>query len=223
MIIDDIVRPSENACKIIQQMLVKNKRHNNVNIFALSHQIERNGLHPFMQHFDFIIFTNSIKNTSVFKVYVKKWCPKDYQECMLRWDDFIQKQSETTYLRYNNLESQFQLIDVKGTLLLDPQTVLRKEMLQYIEPFGEVKKCMAFFDYLIKRLPAGVISPDDLTLTLGNKKGEQLIPICILDLCVQVPREKLERPPPQELVQAFKLLQKAYKLPFCFIGNDYFM
>ena len=223
LIIDDIVKPSDLECKIIQQILVKNKRHKNVNIYALSHQIERNGLHPFMQHFDFIIFTNSVKNTSVFKVYVKKFCPKDYSECMLRWDDFIQKQSKTTYLRYNNIESQFQLIDVKGSLLLDPQTVLRKEILQYIEPFGEVKKCMAFFDYLVKRLPTGVISPDDLTLTLGNQKGDQLPPICVLDLCVSVPRTNLERPPPKELIHAFKILQKAYKLPFCFIGNDYFM
>ena len=97
LIIDDIVQPNVLECKIIQQMLVKNKRHNNINIYALSHQIERNGLHPFMQHFDFIIFTNSIKNTAVFKVYVKKCCAKDYSECMLRWDDFVQKQLKTTY------------------------------------------------------------------------------------------------------------------------------
>ena len=122
----------------------------------------------------------------------------------------------------DNIESKFQLIDVKGSLLLDPQTILRKEILQYIEPFGEVKKCMAFFDYLVKRLPAGYISPDDLTLTLENQKGDQLH-VCVLDLCVSVPRENLERPPPKELVHAFKHLQKAYKLPFCFIGNDYFM
>ena len=136
---------------------------------------------------------------------------------------FISKQLETTYLRYNNIESKFQLIDVKGSLLLDPQSILRKEILKYVEPFGETKKCMAFYDYLIKRLPAGAISSDDLTITLENKKGDQLPPTCIVDLCVGVPREKLERPPPKDLVNAFKHLQKAYRLPYCFIGNDYFM
>ena len=92
LILDDIVKPSEFQCKIIQQMLVKNKRHNNINIFALSHQIERNGLHPLMQHFDYVIFTNSVKNTPVFNVYIKKFCPKDEAECKSRWDDFISKQ-----------------------------------------------------------------------------------------------------------------------------------
>ena len=54
------------------------------------------------------MFTNSSQNTPVFKTYAKKYCPKDYNECLVRWEDFVSKQLKTNYLRYNTLNSNFE-------------------------------------------------------------------------------------------------------------------
>lgn len=221
LIIDDIVKPNDFECKIINQILVKNKRHQNINFYALAHSIERNNLHSLLQHFDFIVFSNHHKNRKVFEVYAKKFCSKDEEECLIRWDLFVNNEEKTTYLRYNNTLSQFELIDVKGNLLVSPESKLRKEILSYIEPFGQLKESAAFLDYLIKRLPSGVIDEENLTLSFDNKKGHEF-DITIIDLIVFVVSKNLERPPPPEIIYAFRNLQKLYKIPYCFVGNKHF-
>ena len=221
LIIDDIVKPNDFECKIINQILVQRKRHQNINLYALAHSIEKNNLHSLLQHFDFIIFSNHPKNLKVFEVYAKKYCPKDEEECLVRWNDFIKNEDKTIYLRFNNTTSQFELIDVKGNLLSSPESKIRKEILSYIEPFGQIKESMAFFKYLMKKLPPGVIDQDNHTLSLENKRGDKF-EINIIDLIYYVPRKNLERPPPPEIIHAFKNLQKLYHLPLCFIGNNHF-
>ena len=190
---------------------------------------EKNNLHSIIQHFDFICFTNNIKNASVYKVYIKKFCPKEIRECIITWEDFVNKQLKTTYLRFNNLSTVFELIDIKGTVLSNRENLLRKQVLMFVEPFleqfGLTKQSMAFFDYLSKYLPSGAISEDDLTLsikTTNSKKAFDIIEVSIIDLIVYVVMKKLERPPPEDIVKAFKFLQKKYKIPYCFCNNEYF-
>lgn len=222
LIIDDIVKPSDFECKVINQILVKNKRHSNINFYALAHSIERNNLHSLLQHFDFIVFSNHPKNQKVFEVYGRKYCAKDEDECMQIWNDFVKNgEPKTNYLRYNNTTSQFELIDVTGKILISPESKLRKEIISYIEAFGYLRESVAFLDYLIKRLPSGVIDEDHLTLSFENRNGDKF-DVTIIDLIVFVVSKNLERPPPPEIMYAFKNLQKLYKIPYCFIGNKYF-
>ena len=222
LIIEDIVKPNEFECKVINQILVKNKRHQNINLYALAHSIERNNLHSMLQHFDFVVFSNHAKTQKVFEVYAKKIVGINEDECAQRWRDFVKSgEPKTNYLRYNNNTSQFELIDVKGNLLVSPESKLRKEIISYIEPFGQIKESAAFLDFLIKRLPPGVIDDEHLTLSFENSKGHKF-DVTIIDLVVFVVSKNLERPPPPEIIYGFKNLQKLYKIPYCFIGNKYF-
>ena len=217
---DDLVRPSDAESKLIYQILVKYKRFYNINFFCIAHSVQRNNLHSLVQHFDNVMFTNSEKNLPVFKIYAKKFCPKDDQESLSRWYDFT-KQAATNYLRYDNVKSIWETVDSKGNVLSSPESKLRKEIISFIQPFGQVNESMSLYDYLIKVLPANSITESDHILTLKNAQQEE-IGVNILDVIYWVPRKNLDRPPPSEIITAFRSLQKLFKIPYCFIGNQYF-
>lgn len=223
IIYDDVVKPTEYECKMLCNILVKHKRHGNITLLVLSHSIERNGLHSVIKHFDHIIFTNSQKNTPVFKTYSRKYCPKDFNLSMRTWSEFVSKEAKTHYLRYNHKESEFQVIDSRGNMLQSSENQLRKEIVRYITPFGECDLALAFFDYVYRILPPNSVTQDDHILSLINSKSGEKIEVNILDLVYYVPRKNLDIPPKQEIIIAFQSLQKLYKIPFCFIGNKHFL
>ena len=217
---DDLVKPSDGECKLIYQILVKYKRFFNINFFCIAHSIQKNNLHSLVQHFDHVIFTNSEKNFPIFKLYAKKYCPQDDDDCLIRWHDF-KKEAATNYLRYHNVKSIWETVDAKGNVLNSPESKLRKEIISFIEPFGQVKESMSLYDYLMKVLPSNSVTESDHILTLKNGQNEE-IGVNILDVIYWVPRKNLERPPPSEIITAFRSLQKLFKIPYCFIGNQYF-
>ena len=223
IVYDDVVKPTDAESKTLCDILVKHKRHGNITLLVLSHSIERNGLHSIIKHFDHIIFTNSQKNTPVFKVYSRKYCPKDVNLSMRTWNEFVSKEVKTHYLRYNHKESEFQVIDTRGNLVQKSENKLRKEIERYITPFGQCDQAMAFFDYLYRTLPSNSVTQDDHILNLINSKTGERIEVNILDLVFYVPRKNLDIPPRQEIIIAFRSLQKMYKIPFCFIGNKHFL
>lgn len=222
VVADDVVRPSENVCKIINEVLVKHKRHSNITLFCLAHALEKNNLHSMIQHFDFIVFTCDRRNTPVFKIYIKKYCPMNKDECMHIWEDFL-KGAATNYLRFNVKATKFEIVDIKLNVLESSESKLRKEIFRYIEPNNDyVAESMAFFDYLIKKLPANSVSENQHILQLKNERTNGVLKINIIDLVWYVPRKKLERVPPSDVVTAFRSLKKLYMIPNCMIGNKWF-
>ena len=223
IVIDDVVKPSEYECKIISEMLVKHKRHGNMTILLLSHSIERNGLNAIIKHFDYITFTNSSKNTPVFKVYAKKYCPKDFNQSMHTWNDFTQKEAKTHYLRFNNRESKFQIIDSRGNILQNTESKLRKEIARYLKPFGDTELALSLFDYVIRQIPPNSITQDDHILRLKNSVTNEMIEVNILDIVYFPTRKDHDIPPKEEIISAFRSLQKLYSIPFCMIANKHFL
>ena len=223
LIYDDVVKPTEFQLKVLSEILVKHKRHGNINVMVLAHSIERNGLNSIIKHFDKIIFTNSQKNTPVFKVYNRKFCSLDDEKGMRTWTEFITKESKTNYLVYNHKTSDFEIIDSRGNVVKKKEDQLRKEILRYITPFGECEMAMSFFDYLYRILPANSVTQDDHILNLVNHKSGEKLEVNILDLVYYVPRRDLPIPPKNNIVTAFQCLQKLYKIPYCFIGNKHFL
>ena len=223
LIIDDIVRPSDFVSKIINEILVKHKRHSNITVFVLAHALERNNLHSLVQHFNYVLFTNNTHNTPVFKVYVNRYCPKDKDECMLTWKHFLEK-DKTNYLRFNNNLSKFEVIDIKGNVLENNEAKLRKQIQGFINvPNNEyVEESMKFFDYVMRVLPKNSITEDDFNIKFYNKKNKHTIEVNIIDLVYYVPRKKLERVPPSNVIEAFRILKMQHSIPNCMIGNKYF-
>ena len=223
LILDDVVRPSDQHAKTINKQLVHRKRHDNITTFVLAHGIEKNNLHSLIKHFDFVMFTNSITNSTIFKSYAKKYCPKEIEECLIKWNDFVTKQPKTTYLRFNNIISQFELLDVKGNILTNTDSKLRKKVFTFLNAVGETKQSMALYDYLIDVLPPGVIT-DDLQLNFKSLDTKKSIKINIIDLLhyVTAKKENIVFPPRQEIVQVFKSMRELYNIPYVFIGNHYF-
>lgn len=222
IIAEDVVRPNDFECKIINEILVKHKRHSNITFFCLTHALLKNNLHSLVQHFDFVLFTNSIKNSPVFQVYARRYCAKDNEECIHIWNDFVSKEAKTNYLRYNNKLSKFEVIDVKGNIQTGSEEKFRKEIFHYIEPNNEfIKESMQFFDYIMKKLPLNSVTEEDHVLKLRNKNN-QIIEVNIIDLIYYVPRKHVDRIPPKNVILAFKALQKLYHIPNCMIGNKHF-
>ena len=58
----------------------------------------------------------------------------------------------------------------------------------------------------------------------NNKHRDNAIQcfVNIIDLIYYVPRKKLERVPPTNVVSSFRALQRLYHIPNCMIGNKYF-
>ena len=223
LIIEDVVRPGDKEAKSINKQLVHRKRHDNITTFVLSHGIEKNNLHSLIKHFDYIMFTNSNNNTTIFKSYAKKYCPKTVDECLIQWKDFINKQPKTSYLRFNNLNSQFEIVDVKGNLLINTDSKLRKKVFAFLNAVGETKQSMALYDYLIDVLPPGFIS-DDLQLNFKSTDTKKTIKINIIDLLhyVTAKKENIIFPPRKEIIQVFTSMRELYNIPYVFIGNHYF-
>ena len=220
LIFEDIVKPSDVHNRIIYKCLVQNKRHQNINCFFNAHSIEKNNIHSLMPHFDYVIFTNAEKNDTVFNTFVTKFVKKDIAESNSFWKLF-RTQEKTTYLRYNNVNKVFEIIDVKGNILQNPNNKLRNDLERYLSSFGNTKIALSFFDFLLKRFEPNLVSPDDFILVIEADKNKKL-EINIIDLVYFVTQKELERAPPKEIVQAYKILQKLYKLPVCFIGNKHF-
>ena len=222
LIVDDVVRPSDYETKIINEILVKYKRHSNITVFVIAHALERNNLHSIIQHFDFVLFSNNVYNTAVFKVYSARYCPKDRVESALVWKQFLEK-DKTHYLRYNNKDSKFEIVDIKGNILDNSEVRLRKQIQSFIEPNNEyIQESMKFFDYLMKVMPSHSVTEDDFEITFKNKFSKDTIEVNIIDIVYYVPRKKLDRPPPANVVAAFNILKKQYSIPNCMIGNKYF-
>ena len=223
LIIDDIVRPKDYQAKIINEQLVHRKRHDNITTFALSHGIEKNNLNSLLKHFDFVMFTNSQTNTPVFKSYAKKYCPLPFTECMLKWEDFVNSQSKTMYLRYSNSNSQFDIVDVKGNVITNRDNKLRKKVHTYLSALGETKVAMALYDFLTDVLPPGVIT-DSLQLNVKDVNSKKKKSISIIDVLfyVTTKKEDLLLPPRQEIIDVFKSMQKMFNIPNVFTRNHYF-
>ena len=222
VIIDDVVRPSDFETKVINLILVKHKRHSNITLFVLAHALERNNLHSLVQHFDYVLFTNNVYNTPVFKVYVGRYCPKNKDECMHIWKEFLEK-DKTNYLRYNNNLSKFEIVDIKNNVLESSEAKLRKTIQSYIEPNNEyIQESMKFYDYLMRVMPANTVTEDDFTIRFKNKKSKKTLEVNIIDLVFYVPRKKIERAPPVNVIAAFRILKKQHSIPNCMIGNKYF-
>ena len=98
---------------------------------------------------------------------------------------------------------------------------MRNDLERYLSSFGNTKIALSFFDFLLKRFEPNLVSPDDFILVIEADKNKKL-EINIIDLVYFVTQKELERAPPKEIVQAYKILQKLYKLPVCFIGNKHF-
>lgn len=225
LIIDDIVRPNDQYAKCINKQLVHRKRHNNITTFVIAHGIEKNNLHSMIKHFDYVMFTNSHTNTTIFKSYAKKYCPKDFNESMIKWEDFInnKKKDSATYFRFNTSISEFEIIDIKGNLLIGRDNKLREKVFKYLSPVGETKVSMALFDYLMEVLPAGAIS-EDLQLHCQDVKSKKKSKISLIDFLhyVTSKKENIIFPPRQKIIQIFKSMQKNYNIPSVFVGNHYF-
>ena len=223
LIFEDIVRPDDKVAKSINKQLVHRKRHDNITTFVLSHGIEKNNLHSLIKHFDYVMFTNSNNNNAIFKSFAKKYCPKTVDECLIQWKDFVNKQPKTSYLRFNNIISQFEILDVKGNLLTNVDSKLRKKVFSFLNAVGETKQSMALYDYLVDVLPPGVIS-EDLQINFKSTDTKKTIKINIIDLLhyVTAKKENIIFPPRQEIIQVFKSMRELYNIPYVFIGNHYF-
>ena len=139
------------------------------------------------------------------------------------WEDFL-KGDSTNYLRFNNKLSKFETVDIKLNVLENSESKLRKEIFRYIEPNNDyIHESMAFFDYLIKKLPANTVSQNDHILKLKNEQTNNILQVNIIDLVYYVPRKKLERAPPSNVITAFRSLKNLYMIPNCMIGNKYFV
>ena len=236
LIFEDIVRPSEFESKVINTTLVKLKRHNSLVVFVISHHIQKNGLHSIITHFDEIIFSKNVKNTSMFKHYAKRYCPIDEQESLNRWSNFLKTPGTTHYLRYNVISSTFDYLDEQGKKIISQESIIRKEVQRFIEPFGSVNECLALYDYLVKILPPLTIG-EDLILTLekrslnppaeAKKTPKQMhlkLKINVIDLISYVSNTNFNsEEPPEEIIVAFKSLRELYKIPFIFIRNKKFL
>ena len=216
-------RPSDYECKIISEILVKHKRHGNITVLLLSHSIERNKLNAIVKHFDYITFTNSVKNTPVFKVYARKFCPLDFNLCMQTWKDFTQKEAKTHYLRYNHKDSKFQTIDSRGNILQNSESKLREEIARYLQPFGDTALSMSLFDYIIRQIPPNSITQDDHILRLKSTVGDERKEANIIDLVFFPTRKDHEIPPKEEIITVFRLLQNKYNIPQCYVSNKHFL
>ena len=223
IIFDDVVRPTDKETKILHDLCVRWKRHGNISIFVNAHSTVKNNLHSLIKYFDYVVWTNSHQNTPIFKNYLQ-FIPQDKSEALHQWHDFIRNEAKTNYLRYSNKLSKFNVIDVMGTILdSDSESKLRKIIGKYIESAGvQVSECLAFFDYLIKQLPPNSVTYEDHILNLRNPTTNEKLDVNILDLVLLVPREDLKRPPPPDIIAAFKYLHNLYNLPYFFIGNKYF-
>ena len=222
LIIDDVVRPSDYESKVMNEILVKHKRHSNITLFVLAHALERNNLHSLVQHFDYVLFTNNVYNTPVFKVYIGRYCPKNKDECLHTWKQFLEK-DKTHYLRYNNNLSKFEIIDVKGNVLENSEARLRKTIQSFIEPNNEyIQESMKFFDYLMRVMPPNSVTEDDFNIKFKNKRSKATLEVNMIDLVYYVPRKKIERPPPANVITAFRILRKQHSIPSCMVGNKYF-
>ena len=222
IIADDVVRPSDYESKVLNEILVKHKRHSNITLFVLAHALEKNNLHSLIQHFDYILFTNNVYNTPVFKVYAAKYCIKNMDMCLHTWKTFLEK-DKTRYLRFNNTQTKFEIVDVKGNVLENSEARLRKTIQSFIEPNNEyIQESMKFYDYLMRVLPANAVTEDDFTLKFRNSKSKTTFDVNIIDLVFFVPRKKIDRPPPNNVILAFKILKNKHSIPNCMIGNKYF-
>ena len=222
LIVDDVVRPSDYETKIINEILVMHKRHSNITVFCLAHALEKNNLHSLVQLFDFILFTNNNFNTPVFKVYAARYCPKNKEESFHTWQQFLEK-DKTNYLRYNNNLSKFEIVDVKGNVLENSEARLRKQIYSYIEPNNEyIQESMKFFDYLMRVMPTNTITEDDYIIKFKSKLSKDILEVNIIDIVYFVPRKKIERVPPKNVIAAFRILKRQYSIPNCMIGNKYF-
>lgn len=223
MVVDDLVRPSDYEVKILNEILVKHKRHGNITLLVLAHSIERNNLHSIVKHFDFITFTNSHKNTPVVKIYAKKFCSKPYKQTMQAWDDFCGREDlRNHYFRFNVRDIRFEIIDVRGNVMQNNESKLRQDIARFIDPFSAGQLPMVLFDYIMAKVPPNTVTQDDHILTLKNSRGEKR-EANILDIVKYATDENNEKPPKEEIITTFHALQKICKIPYCFIRNKHFL
>ena len=226
-IVDDIIRPSEAESKILNEALVRIKRHEDVSLIFLSHNIIKNSLHSLIPHFDFITFPHSIKNTSCFLSYAGKYCPLDVDECRRIWNHFLEEKNRNKYLRYDVSGAKFEITDATGVVMISRQSDLRQKIERFIKPFGFLDESLALIDYLFACLPGEIIG-DDLILRMARSAEESssrrraVMDVNIIDLIWSVSDSMHRRPQDKNLVPTFKALQKLYRIPFLFIKNDHF-
>ena len=223
VIIEDLVRPTDAEFKMLQNLLVKLKRHNNIFCHVLAHAIEKNNLHSLLQHFDFVVFTHSSKNLSVFKTYVSRHCTQDLETAMHTWNHFLSEASKTHYLVYNVAKGLWSTVDEKGLELDSPETELRNRVLQFVRPFSSPEESMALFDFLIGCLPIGSLDKKDMIISVREGAGKNALSVSLLDIIGYCTDKNSRKPPNDDIIKVFKLLQNMYGIPYLFIMNKHFM
>lgn len=222
VIVEDLVRPTDAEFKKLQTLLVKQKRHDNLYIHMLAHSIMKNNLHSLLQHYDYVVFTNSGKNTPIFKSYVYRHCPQDPEIAMDMWNHFLSEAPKTHYLVYDVAKGDWSTVDEKGSPLDTREAELRKRVLQFVRPFGSVDESMSLFDFLIGCLPAGCLDKKDLIISVRDA-GKNVLSVSLIDVVGYCTDKSNRRPPNDDIVKVFKLLQNMYGIPYLFIINKHFL
>ena len=219
VIIEDVVRPSDAESKMLNNLLVRTKRHSNVVVHVICHNITKNNIYSLVQHFDYVVITNSAKNTSLVKNYSKHHYPGDPAIVMRTWDSFRASSSMTHYLSFNIPSATFSIVDEKGLEIVNSQDEIRKKIERCMRPFPNQQEALSLFEFLFAALPQGSLQTD-LVLTVQTPSGE--VSLSIIDLIGFVTHSDSPPPPNEELVSVFHVLQKLYKIPYLFIRNSHF-
>ena len=220
VIIEDVVRPSDAEAKILNNLLVKIKRHKHVVIHMLMHSIVKQNLSSLVQHFDVIVFSHCFKTRAVFKYYAKRHYAGDPEGALRIWDSFIASSSKTHYLMYNVPLNRFTIVDSKGLIILDKENEIRMIVERCMRPFPNHLESLSLFEFLFAALPAGSLDLD-LTLTVKTPLGEKTV--SIIDLLGFVTNPDSPDPPNYDIVRVFHVLQDLYSVPYLFIRNIKFL
>lgn len=75
LIWEDLSHPEKKEQKVLKEILCKTKRHQNLNVFVVVHNISANQMSYLHAHFDDIFFTFGIANASNWKHFSRVHCP----------------------------------------------------------------------------------------------------------------------------------------------------
>jgi hypothetical protein len=150
VIVDDAIRPDERECEQLYELLVRRRHHDDITVIVNAHSVERNNIHCLVQHFTHVVFTNAAGNASLARSFGRKHYLGDPAEFASVWQKFrLSYPTLGYYLRYTTASGVLDILDTVNGKIMAFENPLRREIQNYLEPFGDVAMRLSLLDYIL--------------------------------------------------------------------------
>lgn len=220
VVLEDLSMPAKSVVKFLRYLLVRRRRHNQVNVLVIVHSVKANHLGSnVVSQFTSAVFCHGESNLANMVAFFREQTKLTPEEGAAVANEFVEDGDPFTYLVYDLKECTHHVLDRR---LASPSVEkaaggenivsLRRKVSKFLPQADNRERALQLFDYLFSSLPLSIVKPN---FRIAPKKSGASAHL--LDLLHAATTDEAD--PSQQVLEVFKSLRESANVPDCLVVN----